>query len=146
MRARRPVRFGRSADRLVELELGDDTVTVSTADLRIAPPRVRPDGVDYDEVATDTDLRYTLTAAGVTKQLVLGSPHSPRSFRFHLADPAGRLGPGRTVQGGGYRFDNEIEDGVVLEIAPPFAFEATPGAGGPWQSATPEPSIRPART
>lgn len=140
--ALRPVRFGRSAADLVELELLDALVTVSATDLRIASPRVRPDGVDYDEVATDTDLRYTVTPYGVKEEVVLRSQRSPRSFRFHVADPKGRLGRGRAVEGGGYRFDNEIEDGVVLEISAPFAFEAltaSAASGTPSPLATPQP-------
>lgn len=120
----RPIRLGKRNESLVRLELDEGTVTLSAPELTALTPEVSSDGlVTHRDVAKDTDLRYRVTSEGVKEELVLRSAQSPRSFRFHLADPEGALGEVAELKKGGYRFDRVIDGEVVVTIPPAYAYE-----------------------
>jgi len=143
--ALRPVRFGDSADRLVQLGLARGPVTLSSKDLRVGAPRQQGRQASHAGAATDTDLAYRVEPIGVKEALVLRSPKSPTSYRFHLADPTGQLGSARTLPGGGVTFTGRQGD-LALSMPPAVAYEqagADPFAA-PAPSQTTEPAAAPA--
>jgi hypothetical protein len=90
--ALRPIRFGVAGNDLVELGLDGGPVTLSSSGLNVGVPALSGNGVRYAGVASGTDLQYTVGAAGLEEQILLGSSLAPTSFSFHLADPSGQLG------------------------------------------------------
>ncbi len=120
--ALRPVRFGDSADRLVQLGLAQGPVTLSSKDLRVRAPRQAGQQVSHAGAATDTDLAYRVEPTGVKEALVLRSAKSPTSYRFHLADPSGQLGSARALPGGGVTFTGRQGD-LALSMPPAVAYE-----------------------
>ncbi len=135
-RAFKPLRFGRSASKLVELGLDEGPVRLGSKDLKLGKPERSVDGaLLYRDVARDTDLKLAPAGAGVRTELVLKSASAPTSFTFDLSDPKGQLGDGSYTASGGYRFTSPVDDGVQLELGTPFAYSvdvAHPGyiAGG----------------
>ncbi len=123
-RALRPVRFGTRANRIVELGLDRGPVTLSAPGLNLRKPVLDGDSVVYRGVARDTDLRYVVGDDGVKEELVLHSAAAPRSFTFHLADPAGQLGAPTRDETGAWTFPIPIEEGVRLSLPPALAWEA----------------------
>lgn len=121
--AYQPVKFGRNANRLVELDLGKGKVRLGSQDLKLGQPERTASGeIRYTDVATDTDLVMSLSGAGVRFQLVLKSDKAPTSFDFDLADPAGALGTGSAQPDGGYRFASAVDDGVTMGFDAPYAY------------------------
>lgn len=121
--ASRPVRFGRSADKLLRLDLPGGAVTMSASGLAVRAPAAKGRKSRYTNVSTDTDLEFEGGAGGVKQALVLRSGKAPRTFRFHLADPAGALGEVVRTADGGYEFTASIGDGVHVAIPPAIAYE-----------------------
>ena len=121
--ALRPVRFGTSAERIVELGLDQGPVTLSSLGLNLGQPSLEGSTVTYNDVAPDTDLRYVVGDDGVKEELVLHSASAPRSFIFHLADPSGQLGTPTRDEAGAWTFPNPIEEGVVLTMPPALVWE-----------------------
>jgi titin len=124
--ALRPVRFGSSAQRILELGLDQGPVTLSSPSLKLAGPALEGDTVVYHDVATDTDMRYIVSDDGVKEELVLRSASAPRSFSFHLADPSGQLGTPNRDDAGAWTFPNPVEEGIFLTLPPALAFEQGP--------------------
>ena len=127
--ALRPIRFGTTSSEVAQLALDAGPVTLSAPGLNIGAPQINPDGVSYPAVATDTDLRYRVTAGGLKEEVVLASPSAPTSFTFHLADPKAALGAAKALPGGGYSFANKIDDAAV-SLPAPFAYEQRSAGAG----------------
>ena len=125
--ALRPVRFGASAERIVELGLDQGPVTLSSPNLNLGQPSLEASTVTYNDVAPDTDLRYVVGNDGVKEELVLHSASAPRSFTFHLADPSGQLGAPTQDEAGAWTFPNPVEEGVVLTLPPALVWEQSAG-------------------
>jgi RHS repeat-associated protein len=128
----RPIRFGDSANRLVEFELDGGAVTISSQGLVIGTPVLIGDTVTYFNVAPDTDLRYTLTDGELKEELILKSGKAPLNFSFHISDPKGSLGSAHPRADGSTRFDLVIDSELTLDLAPAFAFKQ-PAVGSPAQ-------------
>jgi RHS repeat-associated protein len=126
----RPVRFGRSADAVLELALPGGTVTFATPGLAIRPPVAVGREPRYRDVATDTDLVFEPGAGGVKQRFVLRSANAPRRFRFHIADPDGALGDVTRDADGSYRFARSLGDGVYVTLPPAVAYEQSAGELG----------------
>ena len=126
-----PASFGDRTDRLVRLEVHGQAVTLSgpTAGAGAAVgaaargPRVRGNGVAYDDVAPDTDLTYTALPTGIKERIVLRSSNAPRRFTFHLSDPKGVLGVAEPGPGQSWRFSAPVSPGTYLTLPAPFAYE-----------------------
>lgn len=123
----RPVRFGRSAQRLIDLDLADGTVVVSAPGLSVGTPELVGGDVVYRDVAPDTDLVVTNTVSGVRSRFVLRSERAPRTFRLRLSDPKGVLGEVSESGDGGYRFDGVFDGDLSLRLDPAFAYEHKDG-------------------
>lgn len=123
----RPVRFGTSSSRLVELELDGGPVILSADGLTAAVPTPGNNGVLYSGVASNTDLRYSVSPSGVKEEITLKSAQSPTSYTFHIADPKGQLGAAHAAKEGGYQFDTVIDGAVGLGLGAPFAYEPPVG-------------------
>lgn len=126
-RTARPVWFGSKASNLLQIRLPQGNPTFSLPGARIVKPEVtqtkEKHSLTYREVAADTDIVYDLNGAQVKEKLILKSAAAPTKFTFHLSDPKKLLGkPSRTALGG-YRFSQEIADGIRLELASPQAWE-----------------------
>ncbi len=123
----RPVAFGRDAKRLVELQLDGGDVTLSAAGLTFDKPVVSEDGVTYVDGKRHAAVTFTSGLDGVKQEVTIGDATAPRTYRFHLADPAGVLGNAVPTEDGGYRFDKPVADGLYLTIPAPFAYEEATG-------------------
>lgn len=123
--ALRPIRFGNNAQRVLEFGLDGGPVTFAASGLQIGKPQLGSDGiVTYTGVAAATDLRYTVSLAGVKEETVLGNASAPTSFTFVIRDPTGQLGtPHALGSDGPYIFDKPIAPQVFMEIGKPFAYE-----------------------
>jgi RHS repeat-associated protein len=135
--ALRPIRFGSSSSRLVELALDGGPVTLSAPGLASSDPTQSGNDVKYGGVATDTALDYSVSPAGIQEQLVLASAAAPTSFSFHLADPFGQLGTMTRTSDGGYVFSGVIDGQAQLKLQPANAFEQA--SVPPFQSAVVNP-------
>jgi RHS repeat-associated protein len=124
----RPIRFGSSANRILEFELDGGPVAISNTTLAIGVPQLSSNAVIYMNVAPDTDLRYTVTNGQVKEELVLKSANAPTSFTFHVADVKGQLGLPHTRPEGSTRFDLLIDSELTFELAAATAYEQ-PAAG-----------------
>lgn len=150
-RAAAPVTFGTGAGSLVSLGLPRGPVVLSAPDLTVgtlapgvppaapgapnAPgvPVVSAGTVTYPQVAPDTDLAFASSFAGIAETVTLRSPRSPRSLRFHIADPLGQLGALTAMPDGSYSFANTVDGdpaGTHLGLAPPVAY-TPPSASDP---------------
>lgn len=118
-----PVAFGARASEIVSFDVGGGAVVLSADGLDVGPPSLGRQAVTYRGVAADTDLRYRVSPAGVKEEIVLGSPASPTSFRFHLADADNRLGGLARQADGSWRSAKEIAPGAALAVPAPFAYE-----------------------
>lgn len=128
----RPIRFGRSASDVADLALDRGDIRIAAPGLAIAEPTKVGNGVKYSGVATDTDLYYQVTTAGLFEQIVLNSSAAPNSFTFHISDPPGQLGALQSTADGGYTFDPRIDGDVALKLEPANAYVASVAAeGGP---------------
>jgi RHS repeat-associated protein len=117
-----PVALGRSADALVSVALPGGMVSIGAVGLQVGRPVRDGQTITYAGVAADTDLQLVATPAGVKTNLVLRSAAAPRSFRFHVADPAGALGAGAEQRDGSWRFSADLGDGYRLALAPATAY------------------------
>lgn len=134
----RPIRFGASASRLVELELDRGPVTFADSALSVGKPQLDSAGaVVYSNVAQSTDLRYRVGRGSISEQLILKATGAPTSFTFHISDPSGQLGQAHVQKDGSYRFDAVIDGDVGIGIAPPMAYEEPPV--GPDAQVMPQP-------
>lgn len=126
-RTARPVWFGSSAANLLQIRLPQGNPTFSLPGARIGKPEVaQAKGnhfVTYRDIATDTDLVYDVHGPAVKEKLILRSAAAPTQFTFHLADPKKLLGSPTRTAFEGYRFSQEIADGIHLELAAPQAWE-----------------------
>lgn len=120
----RPVRFGASESRLLEIGLDGGPVTLSAPWLIAGTPQLLGGRVHYADVATDTDLDYRVGYKGVKEEIILRSPASPTSYNFHLADPTHQLGELQAREDGGYQFSTVIDGGWRLGFLPAYAYEA----------------------
>ncbi|MBV8526813.1 MAG: fibronectin type III domain-containing protein, partial [Candidatus Dormibacteraeota bacterium] len=118
-----PVRFGAAASDIVELELDKGPLSLTSDALAIGQPDMAPGGVTYRGVATDADLQYSVTSAGVEENVVLKSAVAPTSYTFHLADPHHQLGTVSRASDGGYVFSTLFDGEVQVEIPPAFAYQ-----------------------
>lgn len=118
-----PVRFGKDRDRIVELELAEGTVTLSSDDLDVGRPRLEDGRAVYRNVARDTDLRYRVSTAGLKEEIVLRSEDAPRTFRFRLDDPDGALGRLGRRDDGSWESSKDVTSGLRLVLPAPFAYE-----------------------
>lgn len=119
----RPVRFGGNASDLMELELDKGPVTLSDPALSVNATRVRGNGVDYPQIATNSTLGYTVNAKAVNEAITLGSAGAPTSYTFHLADPQHQLGSLIDNHDGSYSFSNLIDGNVRVNLAPAYAYQ-----------------------
>ncbi|MBV8980681.1 MAG: DNRLRE domain-containing protein, partial [Acidimicrobiia bacterium] len=128
----RPVRFGQSASNIMQLALDGGPVTLSSTSLNVGAAQANGNGVTYQNVATDTDLRYRVSPGGVKEELVLRSANAPHTFTFHLADPGHQLGNATPTDGGGVQFSNLLEGDTAVTLTPPVAYSAAnPAAHDP---------------
>lgn len=122
-RAYQPVKFGKNANKLVEVDLGKGKVRLGSRDLTLGQAVPNAAGeLRYADVAPDTDLILGLSGAGVRFQLVLKSAKAPTSYSFDLTDPAGALGTGKADGDGGFAFSSPVDDGVTMGFDAPFAY------------------------
>lgn len=125
-----PTRFFSDKDRVVELSTEKGPLRLAARDLSIGNPKLVDGLVEYANVAKDTDLRYRVSAGSVKEEIVLGSAASPRSFRFHLSDPAGVLGDVARQPDGSWNFDGDVAPDLRLVLPPALAYEEK-GPGEP---------------
>lgn len=125
--AARPVWFGSSASKLLQIRLPQGTPVISLPGAKIGRPQVKQTKVNhfvtYPSVAKDTDLVYDVHGSEVKEKFILKSKDAPRSFTFHLSDPKRLLGKPTETAFEGYSFSNEIADGIRLQLASPQAWE-----------------------
>jgi RHS repeat-associated protein len=123
----RPMWFGASAANLLQIRLPQGNPTISLPGARIGKPVVtQAKGnhfVTYKDIATDTDLVYDVHGPQVKEKLILRSAAAPTQFTFHLADPKKLLGSPTRTAFDGYRFSQDIADGIHLELAAPQAWQ-----------------------
>ena len=121
-----PIKFGRTRDAALRLELPNGAITLSAPELTLATPAKSAEGsVRFANVANDTDLVFRHSPSGLQKLVVLRSAAAPRTFRFHLADPQGALGAVVAERDGSFRFSRALDADTVLRIPPAFAYEGT---------------------
>jgi RHS repeat-associated protein len=118
----RPAMLGRSAADLIQIAAPGGTVSIGSPGLRLGTPSRSGDTVTYGAVAPDTDLQLVPSPVGVKTNLVLRSAAAPRSFRFHVADPMGRLGSVAPQPDGSWLFSGAMGDGYRLALAPAAAY------------------------
>lgn len=123
----RPMSFGSDPRSLVRLDLPRGPVTISSAQLGRATPAKKGRSAHYRGVATDTDLEFEVSPAGLRQSLVLHSDKAPRTVKFHISDPAGQLGTATRTATGGYRFSGDVGDGISVVLDPAVAFEQPQG-------------------
>jgi RHS repeat-associated protein len=123
------VRFGSSAAHLVEIVMPEGRAILSaTTTIDIGTPRMDGDGVVFDDIATDTDLRFDVGPAGVTQRLVIGSAAGLHELELFLADPDGALTGMTDLGDGGYELGSG--DQTRLSVTPAYAYESvSPGTG-----------------
>ncbi len=118
----RPIRFGASSNRLVEIEMDGGPVTMQLQGLSVGAPTLKDGTVTYANVAAGTDLTYRVDPGGIKESLVLSSASSPTQFTFHISDKRGQLGDAIPTKEGGYTFSKRL-DGQTVSLSPAFAFE-----------------------
>jgi len=130
----RPFRFGTTASTLLSVDLQPGRVTLSAPALAVGRPARTPDGtVRYPNVAPQTTLEYRNDGASVAEAILLKTAEAPRTVRFHLADPANRLGEAVVRPDGSVGFSGLIDPvtGARLSLGAPRAYTiATPDAPG----------------
>ena len=123
----RPIWFGSNAANLLQIRLPQGNPTFSLPGARIGKPEVaQAKGnhfLTYSDIATDTDLVYDVHGPQVKEKLILKSAAAPTQFTFHLADPKKLLGAPTRTAFDGYRFSQEIAEGIHLELASPQAWQ-----------------------
>lgn len=139
-----PTTFFGDENRVVELTTERGPLRLAARDLSIGEPKLVDGVVEYSNVAKDTDLRYRVTADAVKEDIVLGSAASPRSFEFHLADPAGVLGEVTQQPNGSWRFNGEVAPDLALVLPPAIAYEEPrPGEPVPADPSSASLQVRP---
>lgn len=118
----RAVTVGRTAARMLSVDVPGGAVSFSAAGLRLAAPERTGSTVSFADAATDTDLQLVVGPAGVKTNLVLRSAAAPRSFQFHLSDPKGLVGSGKEQLDGTFLFDRDLGDGWHLALSPATAY------------------------
>ena len=117
-----PVTVGRSSARLIEAALPGGSVAFGTSALQLRSPARSGSTVTFPDAAVDTDAELVVGPSGVKTNLVLRSAAAPRSFRFHVSDPAGVLGTPGEQPDGSWLFSAELGDGYRLALAPATAY------------------------
>jgi RHS repeat-associated protein len=120
--ALRPVFFGSTPESLLRVELDQGDVRFAADGLDVSSPEVDPTTITYRDVATATDLRYGVSAAGIDQRIVLRSAAAPTEFHFRIDDPDGALG-NVSASPEGFRFTRLIDSDVAIRLRWPDAYE-----------------------
>jgi RHS repeat-associated protein len=117
-----PVTLGRSASELVSVAAPGGAVSIGATGLTLGAGTRAGQTITYANVATATDLQLVTSGAGVKTNLVLKSASAPRSYSFHVSDPAGLLGGVSEQPDGSWLFGADWGDGYRLSLAPATAY------------------------
>ena len=124
-----PVRFGRGRERILDIGSAASRLVVSAPGLSVSSPEVTESGVVYRDVATSTDLTYSVTATGIKERIVLRDRRAPTAFAFMIDAPPETFGTPTTAEDGAIVFPGSASQ-PALKIERAFAVEQAAESGG----------------
>lgn len=108
------ITFGARGDWLLDLESDGGVLHVKTPGLRVKAPQVNGASALYEDVADDTDLRYTALTEGLKEEIILHSTSAATSVTFRIEDPDGVMQQVRETPGGGLHLGRDGERELVI--------------------------------